>query len=126
MLAKHHNKTGNKSLFANKELVYNNVRLAAEIVKAYSEVQTCLFYVIYLSEIVEMVLKGKIDYRILFNNLRDAVFIHDLDGKILNVNFAACSRLGYSRDELQNMRIADIDVPELINYTSSRVNTKFL
>ncbi len=38
MLVKLHNKTGNKSLFANKEPVYNNVRLAAEIPKAYSEV----------------------------------------------------------------------------------------
>ncbi len=37
VLARLHNKTGDKSLFANKELVYNNVSLAVEIAKEYSK-----------------------------------------------------------------------------------------
>jgi pseudouridylate synthase len=37
VLARLHNKTGDKSLFANKELVYNNVRLAAQIAIEYSK-----------------------------------------------------------------------------------------
>ena len=37
VLARLHNKTGDKSLFANKELVYNNVRLAAQIAIEYTK-----------------------------------------------------------------------------------------
>ena len=37
VLARLHNKTGDKSLFANKELVYNNVRLAAQIAIEYAK-----------------------------------------------------------------------------------------
>ncbi|MCD6396701.1 MAG: pseudouridine-5'-phosphate glycosidase [Spirochaetaceae bacterium] len=37
ILARLHTKTGDKSLFANKELVYNNVRLAAQIAVEFSK-----------------------------------------------------------------------------------------
>lgn len=37
VLARLHTKTGDKSLFANKELVYNNVRLAAQIAVEYAK-----------------------------------------------------------------------------------------
>jgi len=37
ILARLHTKTGDKSLFANKELVYNNVRLAAQIAIEYAK-----------------------------------------------------------------------------------------
>ncbi len=37
VLARLHNKTGDKSLFANKELVYNNVRLAVQIAIEYAK-----------------------------------------------------------------------------------------
>ncbi len=37
VLARLHTKTGDKSLFANKELVYNNVRLAAQIAREYAK-----------------------------------------------------------------------------------------
>lgn len=48
----------------------------------------------------------------LFEGIDDAVFVHDLDGRILDVNPAACRRLGYSRDELLRMHTRDIDDPE--------------
>ncbi|MFP3897614.1 MAG: PAS domain S-box protein [Anaerolineales bacterium] len=51
-------------------------------------------------------------FRTLFNNLSDAVFIHDLEGKFLEVNDVACQRLGYHRDELLRMGPQDIDAQE--------------
>jgi PAS domain S-box-containing protein len=39
----------------------------------------------------------------------DLIFIHDVQGKILDVNQLACRTLGYSRDELLTMQIQDID-----------------
>lgn len=45
----------------------------------------------------------------IIENSADGLFLHDDDGRILNVNQAACESLGYSRDELLQMTIADIE-----------------
>ena len=51
-------------------------------------------------------------YRALFDNASDAIFIHDIGGRFLEVNRVACERLGYSRDELLRMTPKDIGSPE--------------
>ena len=48
----------------------------------------------------------------LFEGIDDCVFVHDLQGRILEVNPAACQRLGYTREELLRMTTRDIDAPE--------------
>src|SRR5260370_38759097 len=40
----------------------------------------------------------------LLEHVADAVFVADLDGRIIDVNPAACSLLGYERPELLKMR----------------------
>jgi CHASE1-domain containing sensor protein len=49
-------------------------------------------------------------FRRLVDNAGDAFFLHDEDGKILDVSRRACHSLGYTREELLAMTIADIDV----------------
>jgi PAS domain S-box-containing protein len=51
-------------------------------------------------------------YRFLFNQIADAIFIHDENAQILEVNAAACANLGYSREELLRMKTTDIDDSE--------------
>lgn|GEM_PF-2465388 len=56
-------------------------------------------------------------YRQLFNNAADSIFLHGLNedgtpGRFLEVNDTACETLGYTRDELLRMSVADIDSPE--------------
>jgi PAS domain S-box-containing protein len=55
-------------------------------------------------------------FRLLFQNVNDAVFVHDTlpdaPGRFIEVNDVACVRLGYSREEFLRMTVADIDVPE--------------
>lgn len=51
-------------------------------------------------------------FRSLFNNAGDAIFIHDWDGNMLEVNDVACQRLGYSRDELLKLSPKDFNLPE--------------
>ncbi|MCC6489005.1 MAG: PAS domain S-box protein [Candidatus Hydrogenedentes bacterium] len=48
----------------------------------------------------------------LFEGIQDAVFVHDLDGRILDCNQAAIDRMGYSREELLSMRTVEFDAPE--------------
>lgn len=51
-------------------------------------------------------------YRLLFEHANDAVFISDLDDRILDANHAACRLYGYDRAELLAMRINDLQAPE--------------
>ncbi len=51
-------------------------------------------------------------YRILFESAGDAIFIHDLKGRFLELNRVACDSLGYSREELSQMTSMEIDTPE--------------
>lgn len=52
-------------------------------------------------------------FRTLFNNVNDAIYIHEMlpdgmPGRFLEVNDIMCSRLGYTREELDSMTVRDI------------------
>lgn len=49
-------------------------------------------------------------FKAFVDNAGDAFFVHDADGNILDVNERACEGLGYSRQELLSMTVADVDV----------------
>ncbi len=64
-------------------------------------------------------------YRHLVNSADDAIFLHGLDenGQLTNyldVNEAACSRYGYSREEFLQMSPLELTPPELQNEDESR------
>ena len=50
-------------------------------------------------------------FRALFENAADAIFVHDITGRIIEVNEGACLQLGYSKDELHRMSLAEIIAP---------------
>ncbi len=62
--------------------------------------------------IEEMLRRSEQRYRTLFDSAGDAIFILTLAGQIEEANRAACERLGYARDELLQMHIADINTPD--------------
>ena len=55
------------------------------------------------------------NYRTLFNNSSDAIFLHDLQGRFIDVNDVACDQVDYARDELLTKGIADIIATEDIS-----------
>ena len=59
--------------------------------------------------------------RALFEGIQDIVFVHDMDGRILDSNQAACRWLGYSMDELIGMKTSQIDAPEFARGFSERL-----
>ncbi len=48
-------------------------------------------------------------FRTLVEQSVDAVGLHDLDGRFIEVNSRLCESLGYTRDELLGMNVADVD-----------------
>jgi len=58
-------------------------------------------------------------FRALLNQAADAFFLHDLDGRIIDVNQRACDSLGYSREELLTMEVADIDETTASQHTGN-------
>lgn len=52
------------------------------------------------------------NYRELFKNAHDAIWVHDLGGNIIAANQAAASLTGYSLEELVSMKATDFLLPE--------------
>ena len=48
-------------------------------------------------------------FRTLVEQASDAIFVHDLSGRLLDVNRSACESLGYARKELLRMLVTDIE-----------------
>ncbi len=51
-------------------------------------------------------------FRRLFEQSNDAVFIHDLEGKLLDVNSMACDLLGYHKDALLKIPVSTLHPEE--------------
>src|SRR6476469_2945134 len=47
-------------------------------------------------------------YRDYFENAKDAIYVHDLNGRYIMVNKAGEELIGYTRDEILQMRISDV------------------
>ncbi|NMB78129.1 MAG: PAS domain S-box protein [Methanomicrobiales archaeon] len=54
-------------------------------------------------------IESELRYRTLFDGASDAIFLHDLDGRIFEANVIATRYLGYSKKEFMQMNIRDFD-----------------
>lgn len=50
--------------------------------------------------------------RALFDGIQDAAFVHDMNGRFLDANPAACRRFGYTREQFLRLDTRDIDTEE--------------
>lgn len=60
----------------------------------------------------EKIIRSEMRYRALFEKSNDAVLLHDLTGKILDINDKACTMFGYSKEEFMKLNIIDLILPE--------------
>jgi len=54
-------------------------------------------------------------YKNLFEQSNDAIFIHTLDGRMVNVNSRAEELLGYTKEELMNILVPDFHTEETVD-----------
>ncbi|MCC7573394.1 MAG: PAS domain S-box protein [Candidatus Methanofastidiosum sp.] len=60
-------------------------------------------------------------FKTIFDNAKDAIYIHDLNGNFLEVNKTACKILGYSKEELLKMSPKQIDSPKYAKLVESKI-----
>jgi PAS domain S-box-containing protein len=63
-------------------------------------------------------------YRELFENARDAIYVHDLDGNYVSINRAAERLSGYTRDEIIGHKFTEFIVPDHARYVRNNFCTK--
>jgi PAS domain S-box-containing protein len=56
--------------------------------------------------------RAELEYKTILSTALDGFYVTDSQGRILDVNDSYCSMTGYSRNELLNMRIKDIEAAE--------------
>ena len=60
-------------------------------------------------------------FRMLFNSASDALFIYDLEGRFIEVNEAACEKLGFTREQILKMSSREIEAPEYGELMQQRI-----
>lgn len=65
-----------------------------------------------IQETTKELIQSENRFKTLFENTGDDIIVSDKDGKIIEVNKTICNTLGYTREELLNMTIADIRSPK--------------
>ena len=58
----------------------------------------------------EALRESEAHFRALVEQASDSFYVHDTEGRFINVNQRGCDCLGYTREELMEMRVEDIDV----------------
>lgn len=53
---------------------------------------------------------GEMRFRTLFEHVTDPLYVCDGEGRLVDCNRRACAALGYSRDELLTLAVADVEV----------------
>lgn len=69
----------------------------------------------------ETLRRSEAKFRLMFNSANDAMFILNLQGQFLEVNQVTCDRLQYTRDELLQMTVKDLDPPEFAARVGERI-----
>ncbi len=70
----------------------------------------------------EALQQSEANYRLLFEQAADGIFIADLEGNFKDVNLNGCSLLGYSREELLALNLKDLILDEDLEENPLQMN----
>ncbi|MFQ5978619.1 MAG: PAS domain S-box protein [Candidatus Heimdallarchaeota archaeon] len=72
-------------------------------------------------DLAEALQVSEAHYRTLFDSMGDAVFIHDLQWRFLEVNQVACDRYGYAGEEFLQLNFADLVTQKYLSLGPQRI-----
>jgi diguanylate cyclase (GGDEF)-like protein/PAS domain S-box-containing protein len=72
----------------------------------------------------ELLIESEEQYRNVFENANDLIYVHDLEGNYTSINQAAERLFGYTREEALRMNISQIAAPEHLELTNLRLAEK--
>jgi PAS domain S-box-containing protein/putative nucleotidyltransferase with HDIG domain len=78
-------------------------------------------YIVTINDVTERkravaaLVESEEKYSNLFHGSKDAIFIHDLEGNIVDSNKQASDLYGYSQEEIASLKIADLHPPEALD-----------
>jgi PAS domain S-box-containing protein len=99
-----------------------DVDVSAKMLEGHNDVfQVIIRDITAQNKIVEELKHNEEKYRALFEKSNDAVLIHDLTGRILDVNDKACYMLGYSKEKLIQINIINLMHPNDIENTVAAI-----
>ena len=84
-------------------------------VHTHIDAQGAMLFSLHLHSIVDLIeerqerAEKELRYQALAEHAVDAYFVHDFNGRFVEVNRRACLSLGYTRDELLGMAVTDIE-----------------
>jgi PAS domain S-box-containing protein len=81
---------------------------SAEELQLFSELAGDLAFALHKIAAAERLSESENAYGVLFNQLVAGIYLHDREGKILDVNRLACVQSGYSTNELLQMNVFDL------------------
>jgi len=107
---------------------YSVNKAAFWLATGFTALTTIALVVLYLNirrrKRLEMNLRqAEAKFRQLFNCAGDMIYILDPEGRMLEVNQAACERMGYSRPEFLTLSISRIAAPEYAPLVPGRLET---
>jgi PAS domain S-box-containing protein len=87
----------------------------------FEEVAGDIAFALYSMEQERERKKAEAEYQTIISTAMDGFWLTDMQGHFLEVNEAYCRLIGYSRDELLNMSITDIEAVERPEETAKRI-----
>ena len=61
-------------------------------------------------------------YKALFDRSLDLIYLHDFNGRLIDANITTLNLLGYSLDEIKELNISDILMPDQIDLVNELIN----
>lgn len=111
-------KSGYKNLFESRHYRKDGSVIPVEIANAVSSINGKQYVVAFARDISDRKKRQQEmeELQFVLENASDAVYLYKKNGDIYYVNNSACMNLGYSKEELQRMNLADIDPSYLPEY----------
>jgi diguanylate cyclase (GGDEF)-like protein/PAS domain S-box-containing protein len=72
----------------------------------------------------EALLESETQYRNVFENANDLIYVHDIEGNYISINNATVRLFGYTREEALKMNFSQIAAPEHLEFVRLKLSEK--